>query len=198
MFCPQCGQQQVSNEVRFCSRCGFQLGGVTGLLATGGNLPVYQTENVGSGSSDAPRESPRRRGVRQGTTMLLLGLVLTPVLAIIIGPGAPNDFPNLLIPLSAILLIFGGFLRMLYALIFEEGSLKRKKTPETQFNYTPPPMPGQFNYPTHNASALPPGQGIPARGYAPPRRTSDMSAPPSVTESTTQLLDEKKSDSPSR
>ena len=33
MFCPQCGHQQVSNETRFCSRCGLSLGLVTDLLA---------------------------------------------------------------------------------------------------------------------------------------------------------------------
>jgi uncharacterized protein (DUF983 family) len=25
MFCPKCGQEQVSESVRFCSRCGFEL-----------------------------------------------------------------------------------------------------------------------------------------------------------------------------
>ncbi len=33
MFCPQCGHRQVSNEMRFCSRCGLPLGSVTDLVA---------------------------------------------------------------------------------------------------------------------------------------------------------------------
>ena len=33
MFCPRCGHQQVSNEMRFCSRCGLSLGLVTDLVA---------------------------------------------------------------------------------------------------------------------------------------------------------------------
>ena len=37
MFCPQCGHQQVSNDMRFCSRCGLSLGLVTYLLADSGN-----------------------------------------------------------------------------------------------------------------------------------------------------------------
>ena len=37
MFCPQCGHQQVSNDTRFCSRCGLSLGLVTDLLANSGN-----------------------------------------------------------------------------------------------------------------------------------------------------------------
>ena len=32
MFCPQCGHRQVSNEMRFCSRCGLPLDTVTDLL----------------------------------------------------------------------------------------------------------------------------------------------------------------------
>ena len=32
MFCPQCGHEQVSNDTRFCSRCGLTLGLVTDLL----------------------------------------------------------------------------------------------------------------------------------------------------------------------
>lgn len=32
MFCPQCGHRQVSDETRFCPRCGLSLGLVTELL----------------------------------------------------------------------------------------------------------------------------------------------------------------------
>ena len=39
MHCPRCGQQQVSLETKFCSRCGFQMTLVSELLAHGGTLP---------------------------------------------------------------------------------------------------------------------------------------------------------------
>ena len=39
MHCPRCGQQQVSEETKFCSRCGFQLSLVGELLHHGGTLP---------------------------------------------------------------------------------------------------------------------------------------------------------------
>ena len=39
MHCPSCGQQQVSLETKFCSRCGFPLGVVSEVLAHGGFLP---------------------------------------------------------------------------------------------------------------------------------------------------------------
>jgi hypothetical protein len=37
MFCPECGHQQVSNDTRFCSRCGLSLGLVTDLVLNSGN-----------------------------------------------------------------------------------------------------------------------------------------------------------------
>src|SRR5690242_16059850 len=39
MHCPRCGQQQISDQTKFCSRCGFQLGLVSELLENGGFLP---------------------------------------------------------------------------------------------------------------------------------------------------------------
>jgi uncharacterized membrane protein YvbJ len=33
MFCPKCGQEQASESVRFCSRCGFKLNTVEETLA---------------------------------------------------------------------------------------------------------------------------------------------------------------------
>jgi hypothetical protein len=47
VFCPQCGHQQVSNETRFCSRCGLALGLVTDLLINSGNLQREKKEITG-------------------------------------------------------------------------------------------------------------------------------------------------------
>jgi uncharacterized membrane protein YvbJ len=33
MFCPNCGQEQASESVRFCSRCGFKLNSIEETLA---------------------------------------------------------------------------------------------------------------------------------------------------------------------
>lgn len=50
MFCPQCGHQQVSNEIRFCSRCGLSLGLATDLLPTSGSqLKREERELMGVG-----------------------------------------------------------------------------------------------------------------------------------------------------
>ncbi len=28
MYCPRCGQQQISDEMKFCSRCGLPMSGL--------------------------------------------------------------------------------------------------------------------------------------------------------------------------
>ena len=76
MFCPQCGQQQASDAARFCSRCGFQLAAVAGLLTTNGAAPGPALEVV------AAPESPRRVGARFGGKLMLSGIFLAIALGI--------------------------------------------------------------------------------------------------------------------
>ena len=76
MFCPRCGQQQATDSMRFCSRCGFAMEGTMHVLAHGGMLPVYQ------GPAGEKTISARRRGVKQGALLMLIGVLLVPILAI--------------------------------------------------------------------------------------------------------------------
>ena len=179
MFCPQCGQQQLTDAVRFCSRCGFQMGAVSGLLASGG-VPV------GDPAPQGPQvESPRRRGMRQGGVMILFGIFLMPMFAILHELlGSPDK-----LPLIGVLFFMAGLLRIIYALAFEEGSYRRKGLSAPNA-YAPP---GQFGAGARGAGELPPAQGVHAQGYVPPRvNTSEIGYRPSVTESTTRLLDEQR------
>jgi hypothetical protein len=184
MFCPECGQQQVSNEARFCSRCGFQLAGVSGLLATRGALA---TEAM------APLpESPRRKGVRQGAKLLLFGIFLIPVLAIL------SEWSHGLLaeelPLLGVILFLGGLLRMIYAGLFEEGPYRRQTLPASA--YVPPVAP-PLGAPPRGAGHLPPAHSLPVRDYAAPRPdTAEISYRPSVTEHETRLLDEERDRGP--
>lgn len=179
MYCPQCGQQQASGIVRFCSRCGFPLDGVIQLLGTGGMMPVYRTP-------DEPVViSPRRKGVKQGGMLLLSGAVIVPILGVF-ASFSDAAFPQILAALAAIICFIGGPLRMLYAGLFEEGAPRRVLT------YGPPPMapqhqPQQFGPPRPNVALPPP----PARSPSSWRRpnTAELATPPSVTENTTRLLD---------
>lgn len=177
MYCPQCGQQQATGMVRFCSRCGFPLDGVIHLLGTGGMLPVYH-------QSDEPvKISARRKGVKQGAILFLSGAVIVPILGAFASFSSAS-FPQLLAILAAIICFVGGPFRMLYAGLFEEGAPPRYPT------YGPPPpvsAPPQFAPPRQH-SALPPP---PARGPSAWRKpnTAELANPPSVTENTTRLLD---------
>lgn len=176
MYCPQCGQQQVSGAVRFCSRCGFPLDGVIQLLASGGLMPVYR-------SADEPVQiSPRRKGVKQGAILFLSGAVIVPLLGII-ASFSNGYFPSLLTALAAVICFIGGPFRMLFAALFEEGA------PKPTMMYGPPPMtPPQFAPPRQNA-ALPPPPSV--HGPSSWRRpnTDELANRPSVTENTTRLLD---------
>src|ERR687895_206139 len=97
MHCPQCGQQQASSEMRFCSRCGFPLGGVVELLARGGVLPQSD-----AGPQDQTL-SPRYKGIRQGAVMMLLGTVIVPVLAILNSYQDRTTLLDILVPACAVI-----------------------------------------------------------------------------------------------
>ncbi|HEX8187794.1 MAG TPA: zinc ribbon domain-containing protein [Pyrinomonadaceae bacterium] len=175
MFCPQCGQQQVSDAARFCSRCGFQLAAVSGLLATGGRGAAV-TEPVFEAVPAPP--SPKRKGAQFGGKVMLSGMFLTLALALLDELiGTPGGMA-----IAGVIIFLAGFFRLLYALLFEDGPYRQHLlrqpayTPQPQF--APPPA----------VSALPPPQAQPA--YAPPRPdTSELAYRPSVTEGTTKLLE---------
>lgn len=177
MFCPQCGQQQVSDAARFCSRCGFQLAAVSGLLATGGRGAAALEPEFEA--LPAP-ESPRRKGARLGGQLMMAGIFISIALAIMSELiGFTDD-----LALIGLLFFVAGFFRLLYAFIFDEGPFRRQL--QRQHAYVPQP---QFA-PPREVSALPPPQSQPARAYTPPRPdTAGLAYRPSVTEGTTRLLE---------
>jgi hypothetical protein len=178
MYCPQCGQLQVSETVRFCSRCGFLLEGVTAVVASGGTIP---TRYVPSANQPLSR---RNRGVRQGAMLMLSTLLVVPIVAIVsvnfLDPIAP-----IVIPMAALFCFVGGLLRILYALLMEDPVPRY----DTDFGgeYAPAARP-QLDNPPRNA-ALPPASAGAATGWRPRPNTAEIYQPPSVTENTTRLLD---------
>lgn len=176
MYCPHCGQQQVSGVIRFCSRCGFPLEGTIHLLENGGQLPFPQ-------SAPGPGEhSAKFKGVRQGGLMFLSGAVVVPVL------GVLNSFISfditILVALAALILFVGGVMRMLFAALFEEGT----KYPVNSGAYAPPPAnPAQLGNQAR-AGALPPSTTTATPSWRPRAVTGELVRPPSVTEHTTRLL----------
>lgn len=174
MHCPTCGQQQVSDQTRFCSRCGFPLTGVAEVVANNGLIPVARTGAAGTA------DSPRRRGIKQGVFLFLMTFLIVPLLALV--TLALNIEPFL--PVIGVLLFgMGGVLRVVYALMFEAGS-GPAGLPQLSAN-TMPVM--------DNRAALPQGYAAPATNFTPTagswRDTNDLQHQPgSVTDSTTKLL----------
>jgi hypothetical protein len=182
MFCPHCGQQQAAGDKRFCSRCGFPLLGVAKLLSSGGI--EFQ------GPSADPRMtslSPRQRGVRQGAMMMLLTLLAVPLVAIlsvyILGS------PQLFVPLTAISLFVGGMLRIIYAILFQDGQPVNEFAEHDRLPAYEPPQRGANLGAGAYQPALPPQRSTPVSPWQKPRNTAELAVPPSVTENTTRLLD---------
>lgn len=196
MFCPNCSQRQISNESRFCPSCGFPLEGVGELLASGGRLH-WRPPQPQSGS---PELSPRQKGIRQGAMLMLTTLLVVPLLAIF--GVAMLGFPGEFVALAAVGLPVGGFLRIMYALLYESNVPALPAAPP-QPSYMPPPtIPNYLGTPTPQQShALPPRQATPIPTPARPPRfnTDELVEPPrtSVTDHTTRLLD-KQPDEPTR
>jgi hypothetical protein len=176
MYCPQCGQLQVSDVTRFCSRCGFLLEGVTTVLASGGTLPTRYVHPSNR------KLSPRSKGVRQGALMMLSTLLIVPLLAIVF-VGILGGF-EMIVPFAAISLFVGGLLRILYALLMEDAAPQLELEPPS--GYAPP---SAREFERSSQSVLPPATANPPAGWRPRQNTAEIyQAPPSITEGTTRLL----------
>ena len=196
MYCPICGQQQISDVTRFCSRCGFLLTGIAQVIANNGNVPQVLPDSIQTASS------ARLRGIKFGGALMLLGIILTPIAAILLDDTRLGDY---VIPLVAILTFLGGFLTMLFSAIFLSGAPKyalpsasinanklENANPLFQSNRgfnALPPQSANFNL-ANSGYAPPVSQPVPARNNSSWRdsNTNELVMPPSVTEDTTKLL----------
>jgi hypothetical protein len=175
MYCPTCGQQQVSNETKFCNRCGMPLNLVAEVVSYGGYLPqLAELDKVNE------TKWTRKNGL---IAAIFWFIILTPFQAALIGTifGATPVQGFL-----AVLGVFGALLIALASMIFLPGA-KRRYLP------TGPATIPNAQIPGANQAALPPQQSIPVSSYGPPqagnwRDTNDLQ--PSVTEGTTRMLDD--------
>lgn len=174
MYCPQCGQQQVSDVTRYCSRCGFLLDGVSAVLATGGTVPVQYVRPA------YKQLSPQSKGIRQGALLMLSTVLLVPLVAII--GVAVLDLPAAIVGITAVTCFLGGLLRIFYALLMEPSVAPVNL--ELMAGLATP----QFSSPSQNA-ALPPASVNAVPSWRPRPNTAEIYQPPSVTENTTRLLD---------
>lgn len=175
MHCPSCGQQQVSQETKFCSRCGMPLSLVSEVVANGGFLPQLAELHKG--------KQPfltRKNGVIFSLIWFVIWVMMLPAF---IGLAGGEDA-------AAVPAIFGVFTTMIF-LIASLGFLKKTPKAPLLFPTTFTGVPESFPA-SPDRSALPPVQSIPVSQYGPPqaghwRDTNDLQ--PSVTEGTTKLLE---------
>jgi hypothetical protein len=167
MYCPKCSQQQFSDNIRYCSRCGFQLTVVVDLLADDGVLATLEMKGK------QKQLAPCQEGVRQGKVLMLASLVVSFIAALL------SIFlkPELFIPLTGGIIFLCGTLRILYAYIIERGAEIQK----------PPSESAQFSAAARDY--LSSAHSVPVIGFSVHGvNTAEMVAPPSVTEHTTKLL----------
>lgn len=180
MHCPRCGQQQVSNETRFCARCGLPLGAIADVLANNGEIPYRSVLPASAGSL-----LTRKNGlIFTGFWFLVMLFIVTPILAILDGDE--------LVPISGVLAIFGSLLFLLISLIILPRSPKRDQSElprhETPFRQSEISMPRTYG-------ELPVGDRASVADFVPPAagswqapETGELARPASVTEDTTKLL----------
>lgn len=158
--------------------------GVMHLLGHGGMLPHYPT---GSGDTTI---SPRRKGVKQGVILMLLGVLFVPIFGVMAGfsPGRIADIFAFFAAITAIICFIGGPLRMLFAGIFEEGAKPKSYMPAV--SYIPPAMPPP---PQARVSALPPS-AVSTQPWRARPDTAEMVPPTSVPDHTTKLLEKTESE----
>lgn len=173
MFCPKCNQQQGSEELRFCSRCGFPLAGVAMLLANDGALPRLEHQD----------QPPGRRGriIKESALLSLTSWTVALLGTVMWDWGSPLETVAKVGSLIFFILGMIGLLRFLYAFLFVKET--SSTAPELAF----PAAPRQ--------SALPLQQDIPLSDYARRSNTKEMSPRVSVTENTTRLLEDQPYDS---
>ena len=166
MYCPNCGQQQISDEMRFCSRCGLALTGLVDWLAGGRVQPVEQVQ--------VQQPSPRRKHLRRAAKLMFVSGVLFPIFLLIclaIDEGGPMFIPCFVLFISLVW--------MLYARLFISNTPRVDyRAPQTT---TLGSIPARSSLPPATTTSIPAGR--------PQVRTNELAQPPSVTENTTRFFD---------
>lgn len=170
MYCPKCGQQQISAEVRFCSRCGLPVSGLEKWIADADASATRKEE------AQVVALSPRRKGMRRGAKLMFLSVVLVPLffgLGILVEDAIPMLFP--------LAVFLAGLSMTLYFRIFGE---------EMQTAKGQPAQPSRLGALFDRNALLPASETWMSAVNTQRVKTAELAqSPPSVTEHTTRLLD---------
>jgi hypothetical protein len=183
MFCPKCNQQQPTETMRFCSRCGFPLVGVAILLQNDGVVPELS-------SAPAQKRGPSRKAIMIESAIFTLVAWMICLVAIFwFDYGGPVETVAKLAAFLFSTLGLIGVIRFLYGFVFAKDPVDHPtnyRLGNLASSHESLDAPNQF--------ALPVQQTLTAEAFSKSGNTKEMVARPSVTEHTTRLLAEQPTD----
>ena len=169
MYCPKCGTENIE-DARFCRGCGADIGLVSQALS--GHLPEKRSAGHDPEESTRGRHGRHRRvqkepRIDKAITNIFtgVGFILVAAMCYVFAPGGKLWWFWLLIP--AFTTLGGGIAEYVR---YKHSGEREQGWPEEESR------PAAAAVPPARASALP------------PRNTSEMVQPPSVTEGTTRHL----------
>lgn len=174
MFCPKCSWQQISDDIRFCSRCGFQLNVVKALLADD-DASLSKT----SGFIAANRWR-RKRDMATGAVLMLLFALHTAWTTEDL--SLDREYTSLIVK-CLVLCVLINIMPVIRDFFSGTASPDDTSSPKILSDLI-----ARFKK-SHQNPALPAAYGRPAAGYFPEGiNTAELVPPLSVTEETTNLL----------
>jgi hypothetical protein len=175
MFCPKCSQQQVSDETRFCSRCGFQLNVVKALIAS--------DESEQDALMRQPGGSLRKRDMTIGAFLMFLLALFGAIITM--------DMPAAYIGrLMVVVFAWVGLTLLINIKPIIQYFLRGDSSASNTEAFSPSKAVSRLT--SKNKKSLREAYSIPAADLVMPRvNTAEMVSPPSVVEQTTNLLDQK-------
>ena len=181
MYCPKCSQRQTEDGLRFCSRCGFQLGVVKELLAERGTVPIVP----GEPQSRTKFFSRRKQDLLFGATVMTFAATVVLLLSWV-GPKEAVISPLWMIWLlfSLFVLFFDGLVRVARRLFSDDDPVSDLPSPQRTPSFLTKVSPA--------TAELPPMQNSSLAALGSERvKTGEIRQPLSVTDHTTNLLNKK-------
>jgi len=176
MYCPKCSQLQSSDDMRFCSRCGFALAGVAMLMGNDGVIP----QPTGVTVQKLPQS--RKRVMAESGIFTAISWAALLLATYSFDYGGPQES---LAKLAAVLFFFLsliGLIRFLYGFLFVKDVIVQPAISTFSNSAPPAAMPAQVR------NALPAQRDWVATDQPRRENTQEILARPSVTENTTKLL----------
>jgi hypothetical protein len=176
MYCPKCSQEQTE-EMPFCSRCGFPLAPVAMLVENNGIIPPL---NIEPSQNLVPARS---KMMSESAYLTLAAWAVTLIATLAINRGGPVETIARVAAIIFFLLGLIGLARFTYAFLFVKDTAG---TPaQIAFQHS---SAEQATLAESRRAALPSQQSVPVGDYRRRINTREIVSQPSVTENTTRLL----------